>query len=222
MAFEEPKTGLSPQATVAEASRLALAPEWANKPVAMSPAWQELQELLLPYSRPTDTQSGETADLPIIGQISYRMLVEDAAKALNAKLGEERPVHAPGFPQNSFDYYVLQGDFGGGFDIAVLVADGDGRVAALQLSRESPGPAVLDLSMYRKDWQMLDFVQVKGTTAATRHVGHRVVVRNNVVALESEMVDSEISGPNRAIARAILYLPQPMVNLILARLEKAL
>lgn len=221
MAFEEPKTGLSPQATVAEASRLALAPEWANKPAAISPAWQELRELLLPYSRPTDTQSGETADLPIIGQISYRMLVEDAAKALNAKLGEERPVHAPGFPQNSFDYYVLQGDFGGGFDIAVLVADGDGRVAALQFSRESPGPAVLDLSMYRKDWQMLDFIQVKGTSSATRHVGHRVVVRNNVVALESEMVDSEISGPNRAIARAILYLPQPMVNLILARLENA-
>lgn len=217
----EAKAGLSSQKAVADATRLALAPEWANKPVASNPAWQELRDLLLPYSRTTDTQSGETGELPIIGQIFYRMPVEDAARALNAKLDEERPVHAPGFPQNSFDYYVLRGDFGAGFDIAILVADGDGRVAALQLSRESPAPAALNPSLFRDDWQMLDFVQVKGTTAATRRVGHRVVARNNVVAVESEMVDSELSGPNRAIARAILYLPQPMVNLILARLENA-
>lgn len=219
--IDETTPALSHASVVAEAARLDLAPEWANKPSGPAPAWQELEALLRPYARLSTTSSGETTELPLVGPLSYRMLAADAAQALGARLGEEAPVLSPAFPKDSFDFYPLRGDFGGGFNMALLIVDGSDRVAAVQLMRHAPGSAALSASDYDQAWRMFDFVQNIGTGAGARRVAHRVSSRDEVILVESEVEETNEEGETHVVARASLYLPQPLVNLILVRLESS-
>lgn len=219
--IDETTPALSHASVVADASRLDLAPEWANKPSVPAPAWQELEALLRPYARLSTSSSGETTELPLVGQLTYRMLAADAAQALGTQLGEEQPVLSSAFPKDSFDFYPLRGDFGSGFNMALLIVDGNDRVAAIQLMRHAPGNAALSASDYDQAWRMFDFVQNIGTGSGARRVAHRVSSRDEVILVESEVEETSEEGETHVVARASLYLPQPLVNLILVRLESS-
>lgn len=216
----EPAPVLSADEQLANASGLMLSPQWNNKPSAPGPVWEELKALLHPYAQSAPVTDPQM-ELQLVGQIVYRMPAIEAARALGTQLGVKRPLIAAGFPERSFNYYVLRGDFGDGFNLAAVVVDGGDRVAALQLSRESLAPPLLNKTAYRDEWQVLDFVQGKGKPAGAWRIAHRVQTRDQIVVLESEMADLDPAGSGQAVARAALYLPQPMVNLILARLETA-
>ncbi len=224
---DEPETGsvegskLSPKEQVALFSKLSLAVDWSAPPGTALPVWTEFADLLRPYGRANTGSSGETRELALFGRVNYRMFADEAAAVLGISLGPKRPVVAAGFPYNSFNYYLARGSFGDGFDVVAVIVDGANRVAALQLIRESSAPLALDAAAYREEWRLLDFVQGIGTSSPVRRVGHRVQARNEVVVLESEIATVNAAGERVAEARTALYLPQPLVNLILARLEAA-
>ncbi|MBW7908513.1 MAG: protein kinase [Kiritimatiellae bacterium] len=218
----EEAIALSPEQQVVELSKLVLAPNWNTRPGVASPIWTELASLLRPFGRPSTGSSGETVELPLFGRINYRMFADEAAAILGITLGAKHPVETAGFPNNSFSYYLSRGSLmGSGFDTVALIVDGANRVAALQLIRESPAPLALDAASYKEDWKILDFVRGIGTSSPVRRVGHRMQSRDEVLLVESEIATINAAGEREAEARTALYVPQPLVNLLLLRLEGA-
>lgn len=220
-----PNSSLAPAAAPprAEPAGLTLSPLWNKMPLAARPVWEDLRKLLQPVGVPA-VQLEPQPNLALVGQVTYLMPAPEAARALGVTLGAKRPVEAPGFPDRSFSYYGMRGDFGDGFDQAVLVVDGADRVAALQLSSEKTAPLRLKSALFRADWRAYNFVLGKMKGRKDWSIAHRVQTQDRLVVVESELAEPDpfqVHGLGQSKERVLLYLPQPVANLILARLEKA-
>jgi hypothetical protein len=133
-------------------------------------------------------------------------------------------VDCPGFPDRSFGFYEMRGSFGQDFDRLLLVVDGADQVVAVQLVSSKPLTARLDASFVSERWHAY---QLRGIA----HQDEPAVARGPPGAPAGpHRRDRQRTGGGRGKgdapagprARAgTLLLPEPVVNLILARLEKA-
>jgi serine/threonine-protein kinase len=219
-----PASSVAPQArTATSAPGLSISPVWNKMPLGHRAIWEDIRKLLSPHGQPA-VQLEPAPDLIIIGQITYLMPAAAAARMLGARPGARRSLETPGFPDRSFSYYLLTGDFGEGFDQATLVVDAADRVVAVQLGRESPSPISLDPELFSLDWRVHNIIHGKLKSRRDWRIAHRVQARDGLVIVESEVAEpdpSQVYGLGRSKERVVLYLPQQVVNLVLARLENA-
>lgn len=216
-----PESSLAPVSRPKARNGLTLSPVWNKMPLGPRPLWEDLKKLLQPAGTP-EIALDPQPNLILVGQVSYLMPIVEAAKALGAAPGAKRMLETPGFPDRSFSFYTLRGNFGDGFDIAHLVVDGADRVVAVQLSREKPAPITLGPSSFNADWRAYNFVLGRVKGRKEWRVGHRVRTLEGVVLVESELAEPDpvqVYGLGASKERVALYLAQPVVNLVLARLE---
>lgn len=224
-ALPAPSSSLAAQPKAAATSEpgLTLSPVWNKMPLGRRELWEDLRKLLREHGQPAVDLAG-APQLTLVGQVNYLMPAPEAARALGAVLGARRPVDTPGFPDRSFSYYPLRGDFGESFDQAALVVDLADRVVAVQLSREKPLPISLDPNTFSLDWRAHNFVVGKIKGRREWRIAHAVRSQNGVIVVETELAEADpfqVYELGRSKERVALYLPQQVANLILARLENA-
>lgn len=220
-----PASSLAPRArpSAPQAAGLTLSPVWNKMPLGRRELWEDLRKVLSEHGQP-GVDLNPAPHLQLVGQIFYLMPAPAAAQALGATLGARRPLETPGFPDRSFGVYTLRGDFGEGFDQAALVVDASDHVAAVQLSREKPLPLSLDVNAFSLDWRVHNFVAGKVKGRREWRIAHAVREQNGVIVVDTELAEPDpfqVYGLGRSKERVTLYLPQQVVNLILARLENA-
>ncbi len=159
-----------------------------------------------------------SAGTPIVGRVACMMTAATAARELGAGPGLKRPLLAPGFSGLNLSFYGLRGDFGDGFDLAMLVVDATDRVLAVQFSTERPLPPRLAPDRYAKDWKVHNFLLIRTKSKDEFRVGHQVQKRDEIIVIDTELVEAEGAKTKE---RVKLYLPQALVNQVLARLESA-
>ena len=152
------------------------------------------------------------------------MPLKEAVAILAKPAAPRKSLNCPGFPKDSLYYYAVEGEFGNGFDKILLVTDSADRIAAVELVNEHPDESLwLDPAVFSEKWHAYNFVQTQTKGSAKWRVGHRVETVNRIVRIDSELVANDeygYFGLGDSKERVSLYLPQPLVNLILLRLEK--
>ncbi|MCS6770973.1 MAG: serine/threonine protein kinase [Kiritimatiellae bacterium] len=205
-----------------EAGGLRLSPTWNKVALGPSAIWEDLKVLLGPHGRP-EVDTSPRPGLVLASQVTYLMPAEAAARALGAPLGVRRVLETPGYPWRSFNYYTLRGKFGDKFDQAYLVTDAANQVVALQLFTDVASPSEFQSREFSPKWRVYDLVLGQIVRWRELQVAHRVTSRDGVLIIQTELTDLEPMSrfAGRCEYRSALYLPQPVANLILARLEKA-
>ena len=226
-----PETFSSPVAAVPEApspatsveGQLTLAPTWNNLPSGGGKIIEDLKALLSNQGQPAiDLKPDST--LILFGQIYYLMPLKEAVSLLGKPISPRKNVNCPGFPKDSLYFYSLEGEFGNGFDKLLLVTDSADRVVSVELVNEHPDESLwLDPAVFAEKWHTYNFVQTQTKGSTKWRVGHRVEASNRIVRIDSELVANDeygYFGLGDSKERVSLYLPQPLVNLILLRLDK--
>ena len=218
---------------------LALSPSWHYGAASGSRSADDMRALLDSLGEPkVDARSYPS--LVIYKQVTYLMPLEEAVQVLFPGKGAapKRSVSTPGFPENSFFYYRYDGVFEEIFNRLLLVVDTHNQVVAVQLVEENPPKDI-----YRREWfgsgsreySLFDIIQNRTKSSSTTKVFWKnmtflmqpqLTSDNDPAAaagqlthvLEGGLVDGK---DNRTKERTRLYLPQPMVNLILFKLSGA-
>ena len=203
--------------------QLILAPTWNTSQPGGAKIIEDLKGLLSSKGQPAVDLNPDSS-LVLFGQIYYLMPLREASGILGKPLSPRKNLNCPGFPKDSFYYYSTEGEFGNGFDKLLLVTDSADRIAAVELVNEHPDESLwLDPAVFSEQWHAYNFVQMQTKGSAKWRIGHRVETVNQVVRIDSELVANDeygYFGLGDSKERVSLYLPQPLVNLILLRLEK--
>lgn len=227
-----PETPTSPVSTTAASlpptkaqtmDPLILARTWNDPQSGGEEVVRDLKDLLSGQGQPAiDLKPDST--LVLFGQLYYLMPLKEAVQIFGKLASPPKRLNCPGFPKDSLFYCAVEGAFGNGFDKLLLITDSADRVAAVELVNERPrGSIWLDPSVFSEKWHAYNFVQARTKGNAKWRVGHRVEAVDRIVRIDSELVsDNEFGyfGLGDSKERVSLYLPQPLVNLILFRLEK--
>jgi hypothetical protein len=202
--------------------KLALSPSWNMGRPQRSKAVDDLKQLLGNEGSPAKDLAPDP-HLRLRGDISYLMPADNAAKLLDARLSSRRTLSCPGFPENSFFYYTLNGDFGYGFNQLLLITDTTDRVIGIQLNDDAPGDQLwLNHARYQDNWNIYNFIQKKGKGHSKWKIGHHVHRENGLVIIDSELVTHDPNGYfelGDSKSRSSLRLPQQIVDLILYRIQ---
>ena len=200
-----------------------LAGNW-NEPVdaAGEPIKNDLQALLSDWGGPGVDLVADPS-LYLFDRIYYSMKASDAGRVMRLKLSPRRPVSCPGFPKDSFFYYMLQGNFGDNFTKLLLITDAKDQIVALQLLDEKPPKGRwLEPQFFQDTWQTYNFVEARTKPNIQWKIAHKVTMLDNMLKIDSELAADSPTAANKlgdAKERVTLLLPQPIVNLILSRIE---
>jgi hypothetical protein len=216
-------TTSSPSLKSQAMEQLILAPTWNNPQSGDEEIIQDLKDLLSGQGQSAiDLKPDST--LVLFGRVCYLMPLKEAVKILGKPVSPRKNLNCPGFPKDSLFYCAMEGSFGGGFNKILLITDSADRIAAVELVNEHPDKSAwLDPSMFSEKWRVYDFVQTQTKGNAKWRVGHRVETVDRIVRIDSELVANDefgYFGLGASKERVSLYMPQPLVNLILLRLEK--
>ena len=162
----------------------------------------------------------------IVGGIYYLMPAQEVFKVLGKRPAAPRKaIEAPGFPKQSCFVHELSGNFND-FPSLLLITDTADQTLAVQLSDESlseqPHREVRD-----EGFMIHNLVKGRKKPNINCFVNYRGSVTNGMVVLESRLYDPLAAAPRNAQSwqrnsleytrmkeRHILYLPQPVANLI--------
>ncbi len=204
--------------------------------VKLSPYWRapvpggelmikDLRNLLAERAQPK-AELGVIESREIIGGVYYLMPAQEAFKILGKRpTAARKPIEAPGFPKQSLFYYELAGDFNS-FPSLLLITDSADQTMAVQLSNDA-----LNERPYKdlRDEGFMIHNLVKGRKKPNINcfINYRGTVTNETVVLDSRLYDPQAALPRNAQPwernlpehtrmkeRHILYLPQPVANLI--------
>ena len=222
----KPATVGAPAAAAAapgsEKKDLVLAASWNAPQRGGDAALEDLRNLLADHGRANvDLLADNT--LMLYGPIYYLMPLGEAARTLGQSLSPKKAVNCPGFPKDSFFAHTVDGDFGDGFEKLLLVTDSTDRIVAVQLVDEHPdGSLWLEPQVFSDQWHVYNFIQFRSKGSAKWKIGQRVAESGRVLRIDSELVANDefgYFGLGDSKERVQLYLPQPIVNLILFRIE---
>jgi hypothetical protein len=206
-----------------ETGRLTLSPMWNSAQSGGAKIIEDLRALLSGQGHPALDLNPDPS-LILFGQVYYLMPLKEAVSILGSPISPRKSLNCPGFPKDSLYYYAAEGEFGNGFDKILLVTDSADRIAAVELVNEHPDESLwLDPGVFSEKWHAYNFVQARTKGSAKWRVGHRVENVNRIVRIDSELVANDehgYFGLGDSKERVSLYLPEPLVNLILLRLEK--
>ena len=207
--------------------------------VKLSPYWRapvpggdlivkDLRTLLAERAQPK-AELGVFESLEIFGGVYYQMPVQEAFKVLGKRpTAARKPIEAAGFPKQSLFYHELAGKFGDNFPGLLLITDAADQVLAIQLSNDALSEK-LGEEEYVKDEGFMFHNLVKGRKKPNINyfINYRSKVINETLVLDSRLYDPNAAAPRkleewernkreymRMKERHILYLPQPVANLV--------
>ncbi len=213
-----------------------------NSPIqGGSATMEDLGVLLSPFAKPAANM--DTASyLEIYEGVTYLMPCEDARKKLNLsqKIISKNKVVCPGFPKDSFFHYAFDGNFEGHFNKLYIVTDKADQVVAIQLVSETPKIDSNEAPYKATDWHAYNFVNSLTKASKRLWIDHKqyYLERNrwteyratsanrlksdlNLLRIDSllfnpDLTNSGYRGNNwKALEAVRLYLPRPMMELIL-------
>lgn len=213
-----------------------------NSPIqGGSATMEDLGVLLSPFAKPsanTDTASY----LEIYEGVTYLMPYEEARKKLNLsqKIISKNKVVCPGFPKDSLFHYAFDGNFEGHFNKLYIVTDKADQVVAIQLVSETPKIDSNEAPYKATYWHTYNFVNSRTKASKRLWIDHKqyYLERNrwteyratsanrlksdlNLLRIDSLLFNPDITnsgyrGNNwKALEAVRLYLPRPMMELIL-------
>lgn len=196
-----------------QTSRLSFDPSWdRNIPDAGGIA-DALHGLLRGQIAPSKEPALD-AGIPVYSNITTLTSARIAASRLNQPLPVKRPLETPGFPANSLFTYTFEGEFMRGANRVMLVVDAMDRVVMSQVRFDQPVKAVL---LPGEQHDVFDFLTMQRRVTGQEIVGHRVRVREQVVLIESELMELNpgADGSRSAKARIQWIIPRQMAGLML-------
>ena len=210
----------APENTPEEAA-LVLSAFWNVKIPASSQKIKDLQMLFSNYGSPQKDLSAHP-DIEIFKGITYLTPLAAAEEVLSVKLAEVKAIDFGPYPKNCFRYHQYKGNFGSLYNRLNIVTDSAGQVVAIQLVDTNPEqygefPSTADWRDLHQPgrsvaWHLINLVdgRHKGASRATvRFATGRP--RAGVVGVAGEFRTSK----GDVSERSILYLAQPVVDLIL-------
>ncbi len=220
-------------------SALALSPRWQSGGVTSVRAADDLQALLSNLGEPKfDARAYPTLEL--YKKVTYLMPLADAVQTLvlDKTAATKHSVTTPGFPENSFFYYIYPGIYEEGFNRLLLVVDCRNQIVAIQLAEDKPAQNSAPWDLWggvNREYTLYDIIQNRAKASANTRVSWKnltftmplqMVADEDAAAaagqkthvLEAKLTD--LHGPAHQIKeRTRVYLPQPVVNLILFKLR---
>ncbi len=204
---------------------LVLAASWNSGPqVGGEKILKNLADLLAGQGQPNvDVKPDPT--LMIYEQIGYLMPLKDALALLGQNPTPKKPVLCPGFPKDSLYYVSIDGAFDSQFNKMLLVTDASDRIVAVELVNEHPDQSLwLEPQLFLDKWHAYNFIQGRTKGSSKWRVAHRTQTLGRVLRIDSELVANDeygYFGLGDSKERVALFLPEPIVNLILFRIGKA-
>ncbi len=174
---------------------------------------QELHSLLSGKGTPA-INTAPSPGLAIYQGVTYLMPLKEAIKVLKLpnEVSSKNPVICPGFPYRTLYSYSFNYPAGGNFKEIYLVTDKADQVVAVELYAPKYSGGLYE---YSRDYHVYDFINSRSKALTTARVGHDVE-GGSVVKLTSAFED-----PHGHVNRStVLYLPKPLVDLILFRIQK--
>ena len=128
----------------------------------------------------------------------------------------------PAFPADSFFYYAFDGSYEGGCSRMLVLTDFEDKIVGVQFSDDRPSGMRFERGRHSKDWALFDIVEFKRKASHDWKVACDVKSTNGVVRVDMELVSPEgrDEWQDRPRAYTRLYLPQPMVNVLLYNAEQ--
>ncbi len=216
--YEDDDPGIEAQAVAGreeeiKSSRLSFNPAWDQQiPDAggIADALHDLlQERITVIKKPV-----LDAGIPVYSNITTLTSARVAASRLNQSLPIKRPLDTPGFPANSLFTYTFEGEFTRGANRFILVVDVMDRVVMSQLRFDQPAQSVL---LPREQHEVFDYLDVQRKINGSELIGHRVRVNDQMVFIESELMESNPGpdGKRASKSRIQWIIPRQMAGLIL-------
>lgn len=230
----KPAPAASPQSPAKEPA-LKLMGSWNSGGKGGGLVMSDLHELLAAHGRPNVDLAADPS-IEIFSRITYLMPVREAALLFNQRLAARNFLNSPPFPQDSLYYYTFGGSFIEGFNVLVLITDRADQVVAVQLVNEHPeDKARLQPAAFSQKWHCYNFVQNRSKASKAWCIGLQAQLVNRVAQVDSEVVSiaperarwmSAFEGQTaqwegKVRERSRLFLPEPIVNLILKRIQDA-
>jgi hypothetical protein len=187
---------------------------------------KDLADLLAERAQPK-AELGVVESREIITGVYYLMPAQEAFKAIGKRpTAARKAIEAPGFPKQSLFYYELSGTFLNDFPNLLLITDSADQTLAIQLSNdalnERPQDGVRD-----EGFMIHNLVKGRKKPNINCFINYRGAVTNDMVVLDSRLYDPLAALPRNAESwernqpehirmkeRHILYLPQPVANLV--------
>jgi hypothetical protein len=204
-------------------------------------AMQELATLLSPFAKPIPN-TAPSPGLKIFEGVTYLMPFEEARKALNLnqRVVPKVKVIYPGFPKDSFFHYAFDGAFEGHFNKLYIVTDKADQVVAVQLVAGSPKIDQVDAPYKSTDWHTYNFINSRSKAITRLWVDHKPYFEDDrgwqkydpkysyrqpkgevgLLRIDSLLMDpvdrdGSLDSNWKALEAVRLYLPKPMMELIL-------
>jgi hypothetical protein len=175
----------------------------------------ELERILTPCGQPIQNLAPNPG-IEIFNGVTYLMPVRQAIKVLKlpSMVGAKKPITCPGFPHQTLWAYVFHYPQGGTFNEIYVVVDRGDQVVAIELY--SP-KSLLPVNFSRKE-HTYSFVSYRiKAQNPTCVVGHSITTNKDAILVESAFQDLNRGANTRCASK--LYLPQPMIDLILYRIQ---
>jgi hypothetical protein len=160
-------------------------------------------------------------NLEIYRGVNYLMPLKQAIKVLgiSVEVAAKHMVICPGFPHRTLSVYSYNYLVEKYFNEIHLVTDKADQIVAIQLY--SANARGIRAHLYETPkFNTYDFINSRAKSLTTARVGHRVDAKYGDSLLELESDFEDPSGNVRRFTR--LFLPKPLVELMLFRIEKIL
>jgi hypothetical protein len=206
--------------------QLALPKTWRSDLKEGSSTIEDLYRLLSPWGTPK-VELHDDGNFTIVENIEYLMPFEVCRRKLRLEgLTTRKPIICPGWPQQTFFYYSFSGAFEDAFTRLLLIVDATDQIAAVQFVRDSPEELVRPRLVVarRNEWHTFNFVESRSrllTSVEIDHVVRRGLLRRRQIVQIDSMASSRNPDHPRILERIRLYLPQPIVDLILESVRPA-
>ncbi len=231
----DPASSVSANPVVPSPTQPAGAPEAVAKPetvaLTLEKNWKfhfkqdekaaiELRDLLARSGKP-NVDLEPHPQLTIYKSVTYLMPFNAAVKALGLEkqVRSKNMVGCPGWPKSSFGYFSFDGFFDGHFNRLLLIVDRAEQVVGVELVDESPKGRSDTVARKKDHLFTYDFIQYQHRVDSTCYVAQGVEQskRYSSLQIDSQFYGHKTShdGPPELQEDVRLYLPQPMVDLIL-------
>jgi hypothetical protein len=221
---------------------IVLASGWATPIKGGSATMEDLGVLLSPFAQPI-ANTDPAPRIKIYQGVTYLMPYAEAREKLNLiqKVVPKNKVICPGFPRDSFFHYAFSGNFEGHYNQLYIVVDKADQVVAIQLVSEAPKIDSDHAPRKQADWHAYNFVNSRTKGSKRIWIEHKPfyedpngwieysatstyrqpkspvdVLRIDSLLINPALTDAGYAGRNwKALEAVRLYLPKPMMQLIL-------